>query len=128
MRLKDAIDAIPWRCIGLKQLEMMIVDKDIATPVLPFRVMLVRTTLGASQHKAAMKSELPRLKQFYQQFGSLVELTHIDLRTILPDETTSFVIDDPKVHQRLWVSSHAEFGRYRKWYHERRGRVLAFVG
>lgn len=73
-----------------------------------------------------MMSSLSRWKQFYQQLGSLVELTHIDLRTISPDDTALFVADDPKVHQLYGFSSHAEFGRYREWYYERRGRVLAF--
>ncbi|KAK5827221.1 hypothetical protein F5H01DRAFT_330987 [Linnemannia elongata] len=108
MRLEDAVNAIPWKCIGLKQLEMVISDTAVGRPRPPVASMFTRqlyftnvtlSTFDASPHNAAIKSKLQRLKQLYQQLGSLVELTHLDLRTVLPDSTRGFLDPAPRTYR-----------------------------
>ena len=87
IHLEDATAAVPWRCTGLRQLEMT-----INRVALPFHPSLdpepnddfFRNIADAS-YTDAPKSKLEQLKRFYHQIGSLAELTHIDLRAITVD-------------------------------------------
>ncbi|KAF9151077.1 hypothetical protein BG015_007112 [Linnemannia schmuckeri] len=105
MRFEDAVAAIPWRCARLKQLEITTTDMTVPELHPSCRTGFMFDTTDAPPRNTAIKSRSHRLKQLYQQLGSLVELTHIDLRTTLIENAGYLMANDPKVHRRTNFSA-----------------------